>query len=136
MYIDKLEECLEDASCVGPMFTSIIITLLLYVVNIVLLVKSSDNLSKQLGILQDVFSKMGMTINTYNTKFMIIKSKNISYGSFIYDNSYLEEDPSYLGINIDHQLNWNYSIEKRISGGWKAYYGLESNWQSTNLDLG
>jgi hypothetical protein len=26
-----------------------------------------------------------------------------------------------------------YSIEKRIIGGWKAYYGLENNCKSTDL---
>ena len=47
---------------------------------------------------------------------------------FFYDNNSLEEVPSYkyLGIDIHHKLNWNYSIEKRINGGWKAYYGLEN----------
>jgi hypothetical protein len=49
----------------------------------------------------------------------------------------LEEVPSYkyLGIDIHHKLNWNYSIEKRINGGWKAYYGLENNCKSTDLWL-
>jgi hypothetical protein len=32
----------------------------------------------------------------------------------------------YLGIDIHHKLNWNYSIKKRIIGGWKAYYGIET----------
>ena len=31
----------------------------------------------------------------------------------------------YIGIDIHHKFNWNYSIEKRINGGWKAYYGLK-----------
>jgi hypothetical protein len=39
----------------------------------------------------------------------------------------------YLGIDIHHKLNWNYSIEKRIIGGWKAYYGLENNCKSVDL---
>jgi hypothetical protein len=30
-------------------------------------------------------------------------------------------------------LSWNYSIEKRIIGGWKAYYGLENNCKSDEL---
>ena len=34
---------------------------------------------------------------------------------------------SIVTIIIHHKLNWNYSIEKRIIGGWKAYYGLENN---------
>ena len=39
----------------------------------------------------------------------------------------------YLGIDIHHKLNWNYSIEKRINGGWKTYFGLENNCKATNL---
>ena len=39
----------------------------------------------------------------------------------------------YLGIDIYHKLNWNYNIEKRINGGWKAYFSLENNSKATNL---
>ena len=39
----------------------------------------------------------------------------------------------YLGIDIHHKLNYNCGIEKRINGGWKAYFGLENNYKSTNL---
>jgi hypothetical protein len=47
----------------------------------------------------------------------------------------LEEVPSYkyLGIDLHHKLNWNYSIEKRINGGWKVYYGLENNCKLVDL---
>jgi hypothetical protein len=78
---------------------------------------------------------MGMTVNTDKTKVLIIKYKRITYDTFVYDNNSLEEVPSYkyLGIDIHHKLNWNYSIEKRINRGWKAYYGLENNCKSTNL---
>jgi hypothetical protein len=66
-------------------------------------------------------------INTNKTKVMIIKSNNITYDTFVYKKNNLEEVTSYkyLGINIHHKINWNYSIEKRIIGGWKDYYGLE-----------
>jgi hypothetical protein len=49
----------------------------------------------------------------------------------------LEEVPSYkyLGIDIHHKLNWNYSIEKMINGGWKSYYGLENNCKLADLWL-
>lgn len=77
---------------------------------------------------------MGMTINRNKTEIMIIKYKNITYDNFIYDNS-LEQVPSYkyLGINIHHKFNWNYSIEKRINRGWKTYYGFEKNCKSIDL---
>ena len=42
----------------------------------------------------------------------------------------------YLGIDIHHNLNWNYSIEKMINRGWKAYFGLENNYKSSNLVMG
>ena len=66
---------------------------------------------------------------------MIIKSKKDTYANFMYENSNLEEVSSYkyLGIDIHHKLNWNYSIRKRIRGGWKAYFGLENNFKTRNL---
>ena len=76
-----------------------------------------------------------MTINTDKTKVMIVKSNKITYDTFVYDNNNLEEVSSYkyLGMDIHHKLKSNYSIEKRIIGGWKAYYGLENNCKSTDL---
>ena len=76
IYIDKLEECLEIAICKGTKLASVIITLLVYADDIILLAKSHDDLDKQLQILHDYYSKMGMTVNTDKTKVMIIKSKN------------------------------------------------------------
>jgi hypothetical protein len=135
IYIDKLEECLEEAGCVNPNLVCIVITLLLYVDDIVLMVRSPYNLDKKLRILQYFFSNMGMTVNTDKMKVMIIKSKNITYDTFVYDNNNLEEVPSYkyLRIYIHHKINWNYNIEKRINGGWKTYYGLENNCKSMDL---
>jgi hypothetical protein len=34
---------------------------------------------------------MGMTVNTYKTKVMIIKSSKITYDTFIYDNCWITE---------------------------------------------
>ena len=63
---------------------------------------------------------------------MIIKSKKDTYAN---DNSNLEEVSSYkyLGIDIHHKLNSNYSIEKMINRGWKAYFGLENSCKEENL---
>ena len=76
-----------------------------------------------------------MTVNTEKIKIKIIKYKKGTYANFIYDNGNLEEVTSYkyLGIDIHHKLNWNYNIERRINGGWKAYFGLENNCKSANL---
>jgi hypothetical protein len=73
-----------------------------------------------------------MIVNTNKTKVMIIKSKQISYANFMYDNNNLEELSSYkyLKIYLHHKLNWNYNIEKRIKKEWKAYYGLENSCKS------
>ena len=78
---------------------------------------------------------MGMIVNIDKTKVMIIKSKKDTCANFVYDNSNLEEVSSYkyLGIDIHHKLSWNYSTEKRINGGWKAYFSLENNCKSANL---
>ena len=67
---------------------------------------------------------------------MIIQSKKDTYANFVYDNNNLEEVSSckYLGIDIHHKLNWDYSIEKKmINGAWKAYFGLENNCKAANL---
>ena len=50
---------------------------------------------------------MGMAANTDNTKVMIVKSKNITYGIFVCNNEFLEQVSSYkyLGIDLPHHLN-------------------------------
>jgi hypothetical protein len=119
IYIDKLEDFLEEAGCVDPTLSVIVINLLLYDDDIVLMARSPHDLGKQLRILKDFFSNMGMTNNTKKTKVMIIKSNKITYDTFVYDNNNLEEVTSYkyLGIDIHCKLNWNYNIEKRLIGG-------------------
>ena len=44
IYIDKLEECLEKAGCVGPTLTGIVINLLLYADDILLMARSPHDL--------------------------------------------------------------------------------------------
>jgi hypothetical protein len=85
----------------------IVIILLLYVNDIVLMVRCPYDLNKKLRILKDFCSSMGMTVNTNKTKVMIIKSKNITYDNFVYDNNNLEEVTSYkyLRIDLHHKLN-------------------------------
>ena len=119
----------------GHQACCMIITLLLYVDDIILLAKSHDDLDKPLKNPHVYCSKMGMTVYTDKTKVMIIKSKNISHGSFIYDNHCLEQVSSYkyLGIDFPHHINWNYNIEKMIIGGWKTYYELENNCKMVDL---
>ena len=64
---------------------------------------------------------------------MIIKSKNDTYANFMYDNSKLEEVSSYkyLGIDIHHKLNWNYSIKKRINEGWNLVLKITVKLQTS-----
>ena len=102
-----------------PSLTGIVINLLLYVDDIVRMASSPHDLENQLRILKDFFSNMGMTVNSDKTKVMIIKSNKIPYDTFVYENNNLEEVNSYkyLGIDIHHKLNWNYSIEKMIIDG-------------------
>jgi len=52
IYIDKLQVFLEDVGCVGPNLISIVIILILYVDDIVIMVKSPYDLGKQLIILK------------------------------------------------------------------------------------
>lgn len=95
----------------------------------VLMARCPYDLDKQLRILKDLCSSIGMIINIGKTKVMIIESKKITYTNFVYDNGNLEEVTSYkyLGVDLHHKLNWNYNIEKRINGGWKTYFGFEDN---------
>jgi hypothetical protein len=75
IYIDKLEGFLEEQGCVIPTLDGIVIILLLYVNDIVLMVRSPSDLEKQLKILKDLCSNIGMTINIEKMKVIIIKSK-------------------------------------------------------------
>jgi len=58
IYIDKLEGCLEEASCAGTILARIVIILLLYVDDIVLLARCPSDLDKQLRLLKDFCSTM------------------------------------------------------------------------------
>ena len=127
IYNDNLQGNLEEEGCVDTTLAVIVNILLVYVVDIVLIEICISDLDKQLKTMKDFFSNMDMTINTNKTKVMIIKSNKFSYDHFVYDKKKLDEVYSYKYLHIDicHKLNWNYSIEKRINGGWKAYFGLE-----------
>ena len=107
IYIDKLEDFLENVGFVIPTLTGIVINILLYVDDILLMARSLHDLENQLRILKDFFSNMGITVNTNKTKVMIIKSNKILYDTFVYENNNLEEVTSYkyLGIDIHHKLN-------------------------------
>lgn len=67
---------------------------------------------------------MVMIVNIEKIMVMIIKSKNMTYNNFLYDNNSVEEVKSYtyLGIVFHHKIKWNYSSEKMIDGGWKTYF--------------
>ena len=67
IYIDKLEGCLEEADCSSTIVARKFIILLLYIDDIFLLEMCPSNLYKQLRLLKDFCSTMGMTINTEKT---------------------------------------------------------------------
>ena len=98
---------MEEVGCVGPTLIGTIITPLLYVDDIFLLGKIPYDLGKQLIILQYLYFKMGMPINTKKIKFMIIKSRKIAHDAFINENNNLDVVSSYkyLGVDIHHKLN-------------------------------
>jgi hypothetical protein len=135
IYVDKLEDCLEKAGCVGPTLTGIVINLLLYFDDIVLMESIPHDIENQLRMLKEFCSNMGMIVNIDKTKVMIIKSNKIHYDTFVYDKNNLEKVTSYkyIGIDIHHKLNWNYSIDKMIIRRCKDYYGLEKNCKSADL---
>lgn len=64
IYIDNIEECLDDVHCDGSIIIGIVLTHLLYVEKFSLLMRSHYDLGKQLKIFQDLCSKMGMIVNT------------------------------------------------------------------------
>jgi hypothetical protein len=119
IYIDNLEDVLEDVYCVDPTLTSVVIILFLCVGDIILMVESPYDLAEKPIILKEFLSRMGMILNIEKKKVMIFKSKRITYNTLVYDKNSLEEVPpyKYLGIDIHHKFSWNYSTEKRINKG-------------------
>lgn len=135
IYINKLEGCLEEAGCADTILVGIVIILLLYVDDIVLMEKYPFDLDKQLRIIKDFCSCMGMTVNTDQTKVIIIKSKKVTYANFCTTISIWKKC---LLINILELIFiissiGSITLRKKINGEWKAYFGLESNCKSTNL---
>lgn len=57
-----------------------------------------------------------MLVKIDKTTVMIIKSKQIMYLDFVYDNSNLEEVHFYKHFitYFHHKLDWKYNVEKRI----------------------
>ena len=80
--MDKLEGCLIETGFTNMMLVGIVIIVLLYVDDIVLLARCPSNLDKQLRILKDLCSSMGMIINTNKTKIMLIKANKVTYTHF------------------------------------------------------
>jgi len=119
IYIDKLEGFSEEDNFVDLNIDGIVIILLIYVDDIVLIARSHYDLNKKLKILKHFFYSTRMTIDTNKMKIMIIKSKNITYTSLMYETNSLEEITpyKYLGIDLHRKLNRNYIIENRINGG-------------------
>ena len=68
IYIDKLAGCLEEADCDGTILAGILIILLLYADDIVLLARCPSDIDKQLRLITDFYSTMGMTVNTEKKK--------------------------------------------------------------------
>ena len=121
IYIDKLEPCLEEEGCVGTTSTRIVNILLLYAEDTIIFVRFPSNIEKQLRNLKYLCSSSSMSINIDKTKCMIIKTKNTSCPNYVDGNNNLEEVSSYkyLSIDVNKNLNQNYSVDKRINGRWK-----------------
>ena len=68
IYIDKLEIFLEEASCADTILAGIVIILLLYATDSVLMERCPFDLDKQLRILKDFFSNMGIYVNNQQDK--------------------------------------------------------------------
>jgi hypothetical protein len=75
IYIDKLEDYLEDVGCVSLTLANIVIILLIYIYDIVLVARSPHELGNQIRILKDFFSSTSMTMHIDKMKVVIIKSK-------------------------------------------------------------
>ena len=68
-----------------------IVIIFLYIDDIVLLARFTSILNKKLRFLKDFYSAMDMIINIDKTKVMIIKSDEVIYAHFLFDNNILEE---------------------------------------------
>jgi hypothetical protein len=86
-----LEGCLEETGSAILTLAGIFIILFLYIDDIVILVRSPYDIEKKLKILKDFLSSMVMTSNNNKMRVIIIKSKNITYTNFLYENNNLEE---------------------------------------------
>jgi hypothetical protein len=74
---------LEDVGFVGTTFYAIVVILLLYADGIVLFGRIPFDLDKQLGFFNDFCFSSSILVNTNKTKFVIIKSKIMTYPNFV-----------------------------------------------------
>jgi hypothetical protein len=101
------------------------------------LARSPCDLDKKLRILKKNCVIFRMSVNAYKTKVMIIKSRWTTYLDFLYETNITGKVLSYKYHSIDNhnKINWNYSVERRINGGWKSYFGPENNCNETFFHL-
>jgi hypothetical protein len=79
-----------------------------------------------------------LTIKVDKNKTVIIKSKMSINFEISFNNQPLEAMKcyGYLGVQLNHKITCNISIEKIIFVGWKAYYGPKIHFKDGTLALG
>lgn len=137
LYIDKLEEWLNNDSSEGVQLANYVIKLLLYVDDLILIAKSAKGLREHLKTLETFCHEVGMQVNISKTKVMIFswrRNKKIQV-DFLFEGSPLEvvNEYKYLGLNFHNHLNWETCRAKRIQGGWKALYSLQNRCRNAEL---
>jgi hypothetical protein len=79
-----------------------------------------------------------MTVNTDNTKVMIIKSNKIPYDTFVYDNNNLEEVTSYKYLELIFTTSsiGIIALRKGLLGNGKLIMGLKTIVNQLNFRVG
>ena len=127
LYIDKLEEWLNNTSGEEIQLAGYVVKLLLYVDDLILIANFAQGLRDHLKASDLCKQEVGMQVNTSKTKIMIISLKRKKQQvSFIFEEKSLEiiEEYKYLGIVFHNRLSWETCITKMIQGGWIVSYLL------------
>jgi hypothetical protein len=74
LYLDALEGCLDNKECDALALANLHMWLLLFVNDLVLMLKSKVGLQQQLDMLRQFCAEHGVTVNVKKTKIMVFNS--------------------------------------------------------------
>lgn len=101
--------------------------------DIVLLAKTSEDMSRMINELATESDKAGLKLNPEKTRIMTNGSKNtiqIDQMEINYTDEYI-----YLGQIITQQEAMQKEVERRVTNGWKRYWGLKEAMKDKELHV-